>query len=117
MGAADQPCLLGTARTLSSVFAERRPLTTAADAVAVLGPAHGATARATFDANLLAAWLDVATGSVDPFAPFDADGNGSRETEVGAFLLATEHTRNTSPATSRARVPLTRVLVRLSTTG
>ncbi len=117
VGAADRPCLLSTVRTLSSVFAEHRALTTAADAAAVLNPARSATLRSSFDAQLLTAWLDVASGSVDPFAPFDADRNGSKETTVGAFLLAAEHTRNTSPATSRALVPLTQVLVRLSTTG
>ena len=83
----------------------------------MLRPARSATVRSSFDAHLLAAWLDVASGSVDPFAAFDADGNGSRETTVGAFLLAAEHTRNTSPATSPALLALTRALVRLSTTG
>ena len=81
--AADRTCLLSTARTLSTVFPEQRALTTAADAVAVLRPTAPATARSTFDSHLLAVWLDVASGAVDPFAPFDADGDGSPETTVG----------------------------------
>ncbi len=117
VGAADQPCLLGTARTLSSVFAERRPLSTSADAVAVLGPAKGATARASFDANLLAAWFDVATGSVDPFAPFDANHDGVRETTVDVFLQSAERSRISSATSSSALRSLTAVLVRISTTG
>ncbi len=117
VGASDRSCLLGTARTLSTVFAERRPLTTAADALAVLRPATPVTARSRFDAQLLTVWLDVATGSVDPFAPFDADGNGSTETTVGAWLLAAEGTRNASSATSGALAPLTSVLTRIQVTG
>lgn len=117
VGAADRPCLLGTARTLSSVFPERRRLTTSADAVAVLQPGKAATARSTFDAQLLVVWLDVATGSVDLFAPFDADRNGSRETTVAAFLQSAERTRNSSSTTSSALRSLTAVLVRISTTG
>ena len=117
VGAADRPCLLSTARTLSTVFPEQRPLATSADAVAVLQPAKRTTARSTFDAQLLTVWLDVATGAVDPFAPFDADGNGSSETTVAAFLQSAERTRRTSSATSSALPRLTRVLVRISTTG
>ena len=86
MGSTDRACLLGTARTLSTVFAEKRPLATTADAVAVLRAASPTTARSAFDARLLAVWLDVATGSVALAAPVDADGNGSTETTVGAFL-------------------------------
>ena len=99
------------------MFAEKRALTTTADAVAVLRPAAPTTARSAFDARLLAVWLDVATGAVDPFAPFDADGNGSPETTVGAWLLAAEHTRNASSATSGALAPLTSVLTRILSTG
>ncbi len=117
VGTADRSCLLGTARTLSTVFPERRALTTAASTVAVLQPAKTATARSTFDAHLLAAWLDVATGSVDPFAPFDADRNGSRETTVAAFLQSAERTRSSSSTTSSTLRSLTAVLVRISTTG
>jgi subtilisin family serine protease len=115
--AADRACLLGTARTLSTAFPEKRALTTSADAVTVLRPTAPATARAAFDARLLAVWLDVANGAVDPFAAFDADGNGSTETTVGAWLLAAERTRNTSSATSGALKPLTSVLARIPSTG
>ncbi len=115
--AADRTCLLSTARTLSTVFPEQRALTTAADAVAVLRPTAPATARSTFDSHLLAVWLDVASGAVDPFAPFDADGDGSPETTVGAFLLTAEGTRNASSLTAGALAPLTSVLARISTTG
>ena len=59
-------------------------------------------------------WLDVATGSVALSAPLDADGNGSSETTVGAFLLAAEHTRNVSSATSSRLPPLTTVLARIA---
>ena len=117
LSAADRTCLLSTARTLSSVFAEKRALTTSAQAAAVLRPAAPASARSTFDARLLAAWLDVATGSVALGAPLDADRNGTAETTVGAFLLAAEHTRNASSATSKALPPLTAVLTRITTTG
>jgi hypothetical protein len=114
---ADRSCLLSTARELSTVFAEKRALSSAADAVAVLRPSSPATARATFDARLLAVWLDVATGSVALAAPLDADGNGSSETTVGAFLLAAEHTRNVSSATSSRLPPLTSVLARVAASG
>ncbi len=117
VGAADRPCLLSTARTLSTVFPEQRALATAAEAVAVLQPAKPTTARSTFDAQLLTVWLDVATGAVDLFAPLDADGNGSTETTVAAFLQSAERTRRTSSATSSALARLTPVLVRISTTG
>ena len=117
VASAGRPCLLGTARALSSVFPERRHLTTDADAVAVLQPARTATALSTFDANLLAAWLDVASGSVDPFAPFDADRNGSRETTVAAFLQSAERTRSSASTSSSTLRSLTAVLVRISTTG
>ena len=115
--AAERSCLLSTARTLSTVFPEKRALTTSTDAVRVLRPAAPATPRATFDARLLVVWLDVATGAVDPFAPFDADGNGSPETTIGAWLLAAERTRNASSATSGALAPLTSVLTRISGTS
>jgi subtilisin family serine protease len=114
--AADRTCLLGVARTLSTVFPEQRALTTTADAVAALRPVAPTTARSAFDAHLLAVWLDVAAGSVDPFASFDP-GNGSPVTTVGAWLLSAEAVRNTSPATSAALPPLTTVLIRLSSTG
>lgn len=114
---AERTCLLSTARELSTVFAEKRALSTSADAVAVLRPSSPATARATFDARLLAVWLDVATGSVALSAPLDADGNGSSETTVGAFLLAAEHTRNVSSATSSRLPPLTTVLARIAASG
>jgi subtilisin family serine protease len=115
--AADRTCLLSTARTLSTVFPEKRALTTGTDAVAVLRPASPTTARSRFDARLLAVWLDVAAGSVDPFAAFDADGNGSAETTVGAWLLGAEATRNASSATASALSPLTSVLTRIAATG
>ena len=111
---AERTCLLGTARELSTVFAEKRGLTTATDAVAVLRPASPVTARTAFDARLLAVWLDVATGSVPLGQALDADGNGSTETTVGAFLLAAEHTRNVSSATSSSLPPLTTVLTRIA---
>ena len=117
VSSAGRPCLLGTARTLSSVFPERRHLTTDADAVAVLQPARTATARATFDADLLAAWLDVAAGSVDLFTPFDADHDGSRETTVAAFLQSAERTGSSASTSSSTLRSLTAVLVRISTTG
>jgi hypothetical protein len=59
-------------------------------------------------------WLDVATGAVPLTRPLDADGNGTTETTVGAFLLTTEATRNAASATSSALPPLTTVLRRLS---
>ena len=114
---ADRTCLLSTARTLSTVFPEKRALTSTADVGAVLSPAAPTTRRSAFDAHLLAVWLDVATGAVDPFAPFDVDGDGSPETTVGNFLLTAEGTRNTSSASASALVPLTSVLIRISTTG
>ena len=117
MGSADRACLLSTARTLSTVFAEKRPLATTADAVAVLRAASPTTARSAFDARLLAVWLDVATGSVALAAPVDADGNGSTETTVGAFLITAERTRNASSATSSALAPLTSALTRIASTG
>lgn len=114
---ADRSCLLSTARTLSTVFAERRALATTTDAVAVLRPPSPASARATFDAHLLTVWLDVATGSVALAKPLDADGNGSTETTVGAFLRAAEGTRNAVSATSSALPPLTTTLRRISGAG
>lgn len=117
VSAADRPCLLATARTLSTVFAEQRALTTTADAVAVLAPASPATNRSRFDAQLLTVWLDVATGSVPLGQPLDADGNGSTETTVGAFLLSAESTRNAASASSGALPPLTTVLTRISGTA
>lgn len=103
-------CLLSTTRTLSTVFGETRALATTTDAAAVLRPAAPASARAAFDAQLLAVWLDVATGSIPLARPLDADGNGTKETTVGAFLLSAEATRNTVAATSPALPPLTAVL-------
>jgi hypothetical protein len=111
---AERTCLLSTARELSTVFAEKRALSTATDAVAVLRPASPTTARTALDARLLAVWLDVATGSVALTQALDADGNGSTETTVGAFLLAAEHTRNVSSATSSRLPPLTTVLTRIA---
>ena len=78
------------------------------------GRAAPATPRTTLDAELLTVWLDVATGSVPLTKPLDADGNGTTETTVGAFLLATESTRNASSATSPALAPLTTVLRRIA---
>jgi subtilisin family serine protease len=111
---AERACLLSTARTLSTVFAEQRALSTATDAVAVLRPSAPATPRATLDAALLTVWLDVATGAVPLAKPLDADGNGTTETTVGAFLLTTEATRAASSATSPALAPLTTVLRRIA---
>ena len=98
------------------VSGEGRP-PSMADAGAVLSPAARPRRRSAFDAHLLAVWLDVATGAVDPFAPFDVDRDGSPETTVGAFLLTAEGTRNASSASASALVPLTSVLIRISTTG
>ena len=114
---AERACLLSTARTLSTVFAEQRALSTTADAVAVLRPSAPATPRATLDAELLTVWLDVATGAVPLAKPLDADGNGTTDTTVGAFLLTTEATRTASSATSPALAPLTTVLRRISATS
>jgi subtilisin family serine protease len=115
--AADRTCLLSTARALSTVFVEKRALTTTADAVAVLRPASPTTARSRLDAQLLAVWLDVAIGAVDLGDPLDSDLSGSPDTTVGAFLASTEATRNASSASSSALAPLTTVLARISTTG
>ena len=114
---ADRACLLSSARALSTVFAEKRPLTTTADAVAVLRPATPTSARSRLDAQLLAVWLDVATGAVHLGDPLDTDLSGTPDTTVGAFLTSTEATRNSSSATSGALAPLTTVLSRVSSTG
>ncbi len=117
LSAADRSCLLSSARALSTVFAEKRPLTTTADAVAVLRPATPTTARSRLDAQLLAVWLDVATGAVHLGDPLDTDLSGTPDTTVGAFLTSTEATRNASSTSSTALAPLTTVLARVSTTG
>jgi subtilisin family serine protease len=117
VSAADRSCLLSSARALSTVFAERRPLTTTADAVAVLRPPTPTTARSRLDAQLLAVWLDVATGAVHLGDQLDTDLSGTPDTTVGAFLASTEATRNASSTTSSALAPLTTVLARVSTTG
>ena len=83
---AERTCLLSTARTLE--HGVRR----AAGAVERDGCRGRAAAERTGhaarhpDAELLAVWLDVATGSVPLAKPLDADGNGTTETTVGAFL-------------------------------
>jgi hypothetical protein len=61
-------------------------------------------------------WLDVATGSVPLSRALDADGNGTKETTVGAFLTTAEGVRATAPAASGALPPLTTVLRRISGT-
>jgi len=114
--AADRACLLASARTLSTVYPEKHALSTPADAVSALSPAKPANARSTFDAHLLAVWLDVASGSVGLSDPV-ASGLRGAPTTVGPFLLYAERIRNASSATSGALAPLTTVLVRLSTTG
>ena len=111
---AQRSCLLSTARTLSTVFPERRALSSPTDAVAVLRPSAPVTPRATLDAELLAVWLDVATGSLPLAKPLDADGNGTTETTVGAFLVSAETTRNAASASSSALPPLTTVLRRIA---
>ena len=83
----------------------------------MLRPATPTTARSRLDAQLLAVWLDVATGAVHLGDPLDTDLSGTPDTTVGAFLTSTEATRNTSSATSGALAPLTTVLSRVSTTG
>ena len=78
--------------------------------------AHGvaAGAMASVVHNGLAKLSDT---DVQALAIYFADGNGSAETTVGRFLLSAEHTRNVSGPTSSRLPPLTRVLIRLSTTG
>ena len=107
---AEKLCLLSTVRTLSTVFDEHRALTTVADGAKVLWPKNNKTKRDTFDSHLATLWLNVASGSVGLSEPLDADGDGSTETTIGAFVLAAETTRNSVSPNSTQLPPLKDVL-------
>ncbi|MFQ6173154.1 S8 family serine peptidase [Oryzobacter sp. R7] len=113
---AEKLCLLSTVRTLSTVFDEERPLTTVAHGEKVLWPKHNASKRDTFDSHLLTLWLNVASGSVGLGEPLDADGDGSTETTVGAFVLAAETTRNSVSPSSTQLPALKDVIERVNET-
>ncbi|WP_392545238.1 S8 family serine peptidase [Oryzobacter telluris] len=103
---AGRVCLLAAVRAQSTVFDEHRPFTTVEDAARVLWPKNPRARRDTFDAHLAALWLNVASGAVRLSQPLDADGNGTTETTVGAFVRAAETTRN---SVSRSATVLTRL--------
>ena len=75
-----------------------------------------ASKRDTFDSHLLTLWLNVASGSVGLGEPLDADGDGSTETTVGAFVLAAETTRNSVSPSSTQLPALKDVIERVNET-
>lgn len=78
-------CFLATTRALSGVFDEAVDLTTADDAVEVLWPRHHDEQTDVFDRQLLALWLDVATGAAtleDPVAGGGTLGDLLRDAET-----------------------------------
>ncbi|MFD6176836.1 MULTISPECIES: galactose-binding domain-containing protein [unclassified Isoptericola] len=92
-------CYLSTTRAQSAVFAEAVDLGTTDDALQVLWAANHDAQVDTLDRQLLAAWLNVATGALaldDQIALDDpADGAGT----VGDLLHATEAARLAEGAT------------------
>ena len=107
---AERLCLLATVRALSTVFDEHRALSTVENGATVLWPKNNKSKRDTFDSHLLTLWLNVASGSVGLSEPLDADGNGSTETTIGAFVLAAETTRNAVTPNSTVLPPLKDVI-------
>ena len=94
-------CLLSIVRVLSSVFDEVRPLSTTQQAVQVLTLKQNSGASAIFDNQLLALWLNVASGALDLGQSVDTSGDGVPDTTVGALLQAAEAAR-LNPATPAA---------------
>lgn len=93
---AEKLCLLSVVRVLSSEFDEAVPLTTIAQATAVLFPKGTKNPKEQFDAHLLSLWLNVAAGSVGLGDPVDSDGNGTADTTVGQLILDGEAERTSA---------------------
>lgn len=114
---AEQMCLLGKVRLLSAHLDEAVPMSTAGDAARVLLPAQAATPERAFDAQLLALWLNVATGSVALADPADGDGDGTAETTVDGLLTAAETERGSTTPEPATLQGYTRALERLNLPG
>ncbi len=96
-------CYLAIARFGSTVFDEAVPLTTLADADAVLNPSDGGSAHLRqLDRELLAAWLNFANGVVDyGQAVVDTDGDGAFDLAFSDLMADAEAVRLDAGASTK----------------
>lgn len=103
-------CYLQVVVALSGVFSETTPLATFDDATSVLAPRGPTSPTARLDRQLLAAWLNVASGSLDLDTLVDTDGDGIGDATLEAALAAAEGVR-LDPTSSRRDVEATKDLL------
>ena len=95
-------CYLAIVNHMSDVFDEvRSPLATRDDAVDVLFVnGNGGSAEEIFDAHLLTAWLNFASGYYDLDTLVDTNGNGIPDS-VFQLVVETAEAARVNPATTR----------------
>jgi subtilisin family serine protease len=106
-------CFLTIVGFTSLVFDETRSASTIAQAAAVLSlqkPPDGLELR-HLDAEILAAWLNFANGSIGWSQLIDTDGNGTGDTAFSAVLANAEAVRN-NPASTKKQIVEQRDLLR-----
>lgn len=97
-------CAVRIVDHLSSAFGEVRQLLggtqddTFASALAILDGKRARTDLERFDRQLLAAWLNVASGSIGYDEPVDTDGDLVADTPLSAWLTVLESGRATASA-------------------
>lgn len=90
-------CYLAVVRHVSSVFDEERSLADAGDGRRILeGRAASGSTVTKLDRQLLAAWLNWASGSADADDQVDEDGDGIDDAVLLDVLVAAEAARLTS---------------------
>ena len=95
-------CYLAIVRFMSAVFSEARPLNTLADVMRING--NGGDAQQKLDRELVAAWLNFASGGFDLTELVDTDGNGTADTPFATVMANAEAVR-LNPAGSSAAGP------------
>ena len=111
---AEKECLLTVVSVLSGVFEEDVDLTSITDAVRVLWTRNKPSATEIFDAQLLTAWVNVATGSLGLDETVDSDLDGVADTTVGAVLTDAEADRGV--ASDAVMLQWKNLLERINTT-